>query len=578
MRKTLHDLFSIMGRLRDFRALFLASTLVIIIHQLALAGVGALSYWISSSIVVDIDYEITWLFAGLFTIAVVHALGYLMDAWWSHQLAYQVLASMRIDLYKVIQRIAPKGLKGRKIADVTAAGMNDMEQLEWFYAHTVAAALAALISPTILIIILYVLIGPWALLTLVSLFALVAAPALFATIQRRQGEKVRAGLAQLKSLGLESIIGIRELHVLGQKTKHANRVFKATTDVQNLKLHQAIRKSGETTLSSIVVTAVSITLLVVITGDVLNGTLNPAILPVAVSLAASSTIPVNTFAGMLGIMGEVSACAARVNDLMNAPDSIKTPTGNYTPLSTSLENYPKRDLDYNQVSFKYDTEDVLADINLNIPDGQTVAIVGQSGAGKTTLAYLAMRFYDPTSGHIDFAGLPLTGIYPDEYRQHLALVPQDGHVFVGTFRTNLTLAKWDASDNELWEAIDAAGMTTLVKDLGGLDSPIGDRGTSLSGGERQRLVLARAFLRSPELLILDEPLANIDPQLEQTINQASGALRTGRTTIVITHRLPSILTADTVIVVKDGRIHNRGTHEELLKDDFYRSLLANQLT
>lgn len=121
-------------------------------------------------------------------------------------------------------------------------------------------------------------------------------------------------------------------------------------------------------------------------------------------------------------------------------------------------------------------------------------------------------------------------------------------------------------------------MTTLVKDLGGLDSPIGDRGTSLSGGERQRLVLARAFLRSPELLILDEPLANIDPQLEQTINQASGALRTGRTTIVITHRLPSILTADTVIVVKDGRIHNRGTHEELLKDDFYRSLLANQLT
>lgn len=171
MRKTLHDLFSIMGRLRDFRALFLASTLVIIIHQLALAGVGALSYWISSSIVVDIDYEITWLFAGLFTIAVVHALGYLMDAWWSHQLAYQVLASMRIDLYKVIQRIAPKGLKGRKIADVTAAGMNDMEQLEWFYAHTVAAALAALISPTILIIILYVLIGPWALLTLVSLFS-----------------------------------------------------------------------------------------------------------------------------------------------------------------------------------------------------------------------------------------------------------------------------------------------------------------------------------------------------------------------------------------------------------------------
>lgn len=573
MKKTLHDLFSIMGQLRDFRRLFIASTLVIVMHQLALAGVGALSYWISSTVVANVNSQISWLFAGLFTLALVHAFGYLLDAWWSHQLAYQVLASMRIDLYNVIEKIAPKGLKGKRIADVTAASMNDMEQLEWFFAHTASVAIAAVISPTILVTILYLLIGSWALLTLVSIASLIAAPALLAGIQRRQGEEVRVGLAELKSLGLESIIGIRELHVLGQNEKHNNRVYGATTRVQNQKLRQAIRKSVESTISSITITAASITLLAVITSKVLNGDLEPTLLPVAVSLTAAITIPVSSFAGMLGIMGEVSSCAARVTELMNTPDPIQTQGGEHLTLRSDKD----RNLTYNDVCFTYEVKEVLSGINLTIKQGQTVAIVGQSGAGKTTMAYLAMRFYDPTAGELDFAGIPLTSLDPDEYRKHLALVPQDGHVFVGSFRSNLTLAKWDATDEELWSAITAAGMTKLVEDLGGLDAPIGDRGTSLSGGEKQRLVLARAFLRQPELLILDEPLANIDPQLEQSINQASGQLRAGRTTIIITHRLPSIISSDCVVIMKDGEVYKTGTHQELLSDQFYKELLANQI-
>ena len=580
MKKTVLDLIAIISQLRDFRTLFFVGTVVIIIHQLALAGVGALSFWISSKVVLDPHQSLTWLFAGLFTIATVHVVGYLLDAWWSHQLAYQVLASMRIDLYKVIERIAPKGMRGRRVADVTAAGMNDMEQLEWFFAHTVSVAVAAVVSPTVLLVILYSIIGPWALLIVVSIICSIGAPTLFANLQRRQGETVRAGLVGLKNLGLESVIGARELHVLGQKENHARRVWEATTRVQNQKLGQAVRKSVENALSGICVTAVSIALLAILTGKVIDGSLNPALLPVAVSLSTAIIIPVNALAGMLGIMGEVSACAARVNALFQTPDPMQNADLDHShPLgqTANIDECAKHLLKYVKVNFSYDDKEVLRDISLDIAQGRTVAIIGPSGAGKTTLAYLAMRFYDPDSGHISYAGIPLTDVSPDDHRQRLALVPQDGHIFTGTFRSNLVFAKWDATDQELWDSIEAAGMTTLVKNLGGLDATIGDRGTSLSGGEKQRLMLARAFLRQPELLILDEPLANVDPQLEQAINHATGKLRTGRTTIVITHRLSSILIADTVVVVDEGRIINKGTHKELLKDEFYQNLLADQL-
>ena len=579
MRKTLQDLLCIVGQLREFRALFIVCTAVIVLHQLALAGVGGLSYWISSHVVVNPTQPIVWLFTGLITLALVHGLGYLLDAWWSHQLAYQVLASMRIDLYRVIQRIAPKGLQGRKVADVTAAGMNDMEQLEWFFAHTASVAIAALITPTVLIGVLYALIGPWALLTIVAILFLIGSPLVFSAMQRRQGERVRSGLAVLKTLGLESVIGVRELHVLGQKHKHAQRVDEATKLVQRHKLGQAVRKSAEGALAAVGSTAVAITLLIVLTGKVIEGSLDASLLPVAISLSASITISVTALAGMLGMMGEVSACAARVNSLLQTPDPLNNGDAvEYAPL-TELEantHAANRALDYQNVGFTYDMETVLRDISVIIPPGQTTAIVGPSGAGKTTLAYLAMRFYDPSAGQILFAGVPLTSIDPEVHRERLALVPQDGHVFTGTFRTNLALAKWEAIDAELWEAIDAAGMTKLVTDLGGLDAAIGDRGTSLSGGERQRLVLARAFLRQPELLILDEPLANIDPHLESAINKTTSELRRGCTTIIITHRITSIATADQVVVINQGRIHRIGTHKDLLIDPFYRELLADQ--
>ena len=189
-----------------------------------------------------------------------------------------------------------------------------------------------------------------------------------------------------------------------------------------------------------------------------------------------------------------------------------------------------------------------------------------------------MRFMDPDEGCMRFSGEDLRALDPDEHRRDVALVPQDGNVFTGTFRSNLRLAAWEADEESMWSCLRAAGLDGLVEDLGGLDAPVGDRGTGLSGGERQRLVLARAFLRQPRLLILDEPSANLDPELEREITSSATRLRKGRTTLVITHRMASMASADAVHVLDNGRVEAFGSHEDLVRaSGLYRRILAEQL-
>lgn len=572
MKQTFRDLSSIMGRLGEFRRLFIGSVLVIALHQIALVLVSVVSVWITTRLVSEEHPRLLLPFLALFCLAIAHALGYLYDAWWSHQLAYQILSRMRIDLYAAIQRIAPRGLSGRRTGDLTAAAMNDMEQLEWFYAHTAPVAVAALINTILIESVLIVLIGPLALLVLISVILPILVPWLLGPMQRRQGERVRAGLSSLKSLGLDSVVGARELYALGQREEHRRRVLEASAEVQRNKLAQAMRKSLETAVSAFGAAAVSIGILAVLTRRVIEGAYPAEQLPVAVILVAMATLPVLSLAGMLGIMGEVSSCAHRINEVLDAPDPIPG-----APLELPLVEGEEEAAVSDSATYRYEGEAAVKEASLRVPGGRSVALVGPSGAGKSTFAHLLMRFMDPDSGSIRFSGRDLRSLDPDEHRLDVALVPQNGHVFSGSFRSNLLLADWDADDDRMWEALRAAGLEDLVEGLGGLDAPVGDRGTALSGGERQRLVLARAFLRQPRLLILDEPSANLDPELEREITESATRLRRGRTTLVISHRLASLIDAESIWVLDSGRVVAHGSHEELERDSAdYRRILADQ--
>ena len=324
----------------------------------------------------------------------------------------------------------------------------------------------------------------------------------------------------------------------------------------------------------IVTTIGSTILLIILTGRVLDGSLDAAILPVAVVLAGLVPTPATTLVGMLGRVGEIGACAHRINTILHVKDPIPAVPEPHHTAYDGEENC----LVVDNAVFAYQPElPVINKVSLTATPQRSVAIVGKSGAGKTTLANLAMRYLDPRSGQLRFDGKNLRGYEPNRYRDRLALVPQDCHIFAGTVRDNLILANPNGSDEDIWRALADADISELVTSLGGLDARVGDRGTTLSGGERQRVGIARAFLRNPDMLILDEPLANIDPFLETSIAKNIRRARADRTTVVIAHRLASIRIADHIIVLEDGRIVADGAHEQLKNNPTYASLLGSQI-
>jgi ATP-binding cassette subfamily B protein len=208
---------------------------------------------------------------------------------------------------------------------------------------------------------------------------------------------------------------------------------------------------------------------------------------------------------------------------------------------------------------------VLRDVDLTIAAGETFSVVGTTGAGKSTIAKLVTRFYDPTEGVVAIDGHDLRDVTIDSLRTQLGVVPQEPFLFAGTMRDNIAFAKPDATDDEVTEAIDRVGLTDLIDRLPeGVDTPVHERGVSLSSGERQLIALARAFLASPRVLVLDEATSNLDLKSETQVEAGLDAVLEGRTAIIVAHRLSTAMRADRIAVVDDGRIIELGSHDELV--------------
>lgn len=246
-------------------------------------------------------------------------------------------------------------------------------------------------------------------------------------------------------------------------------------------------------------------------------------------------------------------------ELKRKPDIVDQPDAYPAPAF-------KGDIEYHQVTFAYkDGKTVVADANLSIKSGETIAFVGPSGAGKTTLVNLLPRFYEVTSGAITIDGHNIQDVTMESLRKQIGIVQQDVFLFTGTVRENVLYGRLDATPEEVEAAIDAARLREVVEDLPqGLDTEIGERGVRLSGGQKQRLSIARIFLKNPSILILDEATSALDTQTEQFIQASLDKLAQGRTTLIIAHRLATIRHADRIIVVTPDGITEDGTHDELI--------------
>jgi ABC-type multidrug transport system fused ATPase/permease subunit len=240
----------------------------------------------------------------------------------------------------------------------------------------------------------------------------------------------------------------------------------------------------------------------------------------------------------------------------------------------------RRDIAFRGVSFSYGREPVLADVSFEVKAGEVVALVGRTGAGKTTIADLLMRFHDPTSGGIEVDGVDLRRIARDSLMALIAVVTQEPFLFDGTIRDNIRYGRFDASDDEILEAAKAAHVDEFASALPqGYDTEVGAAGVRLSGGQRQRITIARALLKNPAILIFDEATSALDSKSERLVQDAIESLLEGRTVLMIAHRFSTLRRADRIVVLEGGEVSQTGTHAELIREDgLYRELADLQAT
>jgi ATP-binding cassette subfamily B protein len=294
---------------------------------------------------------------------------------------------------------------------------------------------------------------------------------------------------------------------------------------------------------------------------VTNGSLSPGDLIAFLLYLDLFFSPIQQLSQVFDSYQQARVSLARIGDLLATPTSVPVPADPIVPGAiagrVSLEN----------VRFSYPATaiEALRGVELEIEPGETVALVGETGAGKSTVLKLVARFYDPTAGTVRVDGVDVARYDPVGYHSHLGMVPQEAFLFSGSIRENIAYGRRDASDAEVERAARAVGAHDFVASLpGGYLQPVSERGRSLSSGQRQLIALARAHLVDPAILLLDEATSNLDLSTEAKVARAMGVAARGRTTVLIAHRLQTARLADRIVVLDDGRIVEQGTHDELL--------------
>jgi ATP-binding cassette subfamily C protein CydCD len=561
---------------RGYHARLVVTFVLGVARVAALIGVGLLGALVVRA--VSRGESARLLLIALLVVAPLAGVLHWIESWLAHDMAYRLLADMRMRFFRKLVDLGPAYLSSRRTGDLLGVATHDIELIEYFFAHTITPGLVAVLVPAVVLATLGVFGWPLALAVLPFLAYAALSPVLGRGRIDRLSGRAREASGELNAHAVDSIQGLAEIVAFQQEARRGEALAaraRAYAEARMPFLADLARQSAmqdvATGLGGLAVTVVGASL-------VAAGRLEAAMLPLLTLLAMSAFVPVWEIAQVGRQLADTLAATRRVHAVHAEPVLIADGPGVGLP-------GPRREeaaiIALHDVTFTYPgrARPALTQVSFTVPAGATVALVGPSGAGKTTIASLLLRFWDPTSGSITLAGHDLRAWSLDDLRGHIALVAQDTHLFNDTLGGNIRIARPEATRTEVAAAIERASLAPLVRALPeGLETRVGERGLQLSGGQRQRVAIARAFLRDAPVLILDEATSHLDAVNEHVVQEALLSLARARTTIVIAHRLSTVRAADQIVVLDEGRVVEQGRHDELLRRrGLYARLVSRQV-
>jgi ATP-binding cassette subfamily B protein len=474
----------------------------------------------------------------------------------------RTVADIRLAVHRNLLRQSPGFFEENRPAEITSRITVDTTIIEQVVGTTISVALRNAILGLACIIILFALAPKLALLILGGALLVVLPIAVLGRQVRAISTRSQDRIADVGTITSEVLGAMKIVQAFNQEDRESSRFA------------DAVQRVFATAKRRILVRAIMTSIVIFLIFGAITLVIWEGAIEVAAGRITGGTIAAfvlygGLLAGAFGNLSEVfgdllraAGASERLSELLDAEPQIRGPAN-----PVHLPKPALGSLEFDSVTFHYPTRrdtSALIDFNLAIRPRERLALVGPSGAGKTTIFQLAERFYDPQAGRILLDSVDLKDADPAEIRQHIAMVPQETVIFAASARDNLRYGNWQASEDELWEAARDANAEEFLRALpDGLDTYMGEGGARLSGGQRQRIAIARALLRNAPLLLLDEATSALDAESERLVQDALDRLMADRTTIVIAHRLATVRAADRIIVMDQGRIVEEGTHATL---------------
>jgi ATP-binding cassette subfamily C protein CydCD len=548
-----------------------------LVHHGTVIGLGVIGALLVGQVITG--GEIGTLLVLLAAFVVLVPLFTWIESWMAHDLAYRLLAEMRIDMYYKLEPLAPAYMVRRRTGDLVSIVGGDVETVEYFFAHTITPAFVAVLVPAGVLVTLAIFSWPLALVLSPFLLSVAVSPFIAQKRSERLATELRHQIGEVHAHMVDSIQGLREVSAFGQGPARTQEMVRNGWNYAGIQLRFLKERAFQVSFIEAMTALGSLAVLVTGIWFLLQGAITRPQLILAVVLSASAFAPISDIARTMKQLMETLAASRRVFAVHDEPVPVLDGPG--VAVSRNGAAPAAVGIQFQGVSFAYGPGEpqALHNVSFSAEPGYTVALVGRSGAGKTTCANLLMRFWDPDNGMILLDGHDLRDFGLDQLRQQIALVSQDTYLFNGNVRDNLRLGRQDATDADIEAAARQANAHDFIMAFpDGYDTLVGERGTQLSGGQRQRISIARALLKNSPVLILDEATSHLDAVNEQQVREALERLIEGRTTLVIAHRLSTIRDADQIIVLDRGRVVEQGNHQELLgRQGLYAQLVATQL-